>query len=121
MARAEPKDLLSRLADAGEDAIHRLSEAPGADRVVGALNSMRDRLDEVQKRVRGLEGIERRVDDLDRRLAALEGGAKASARAPARRGAARARKTTSTATGSTAKASTARRPSSSSSTRKKAS
>jgi TolA-binding protein len=121
MARGEAKDLLTRLADAGEEAIHRLSEAPGADRVFGAVSSMRDRLDELQKRVRGFEAIERRVEDLERRLGALEGGAKASSRTAAKRRSTRARKTTSTSTSSTAKATTARRTSRSSSTRKKSS
>ena len=68
MARGESKDLLTRLADAGEEALHRLSDAPGADRLSGAVGSMRDRIDELQKRVRGLEGIDRRVADLERRF-----------------------------------------------------
>jgi TolA-binding protein len=116
MARGESKDLLTRLADAGEEAIHKLSEAPGAERLFGAMSSMRDRVDELQKRVRGLEGIDRRVADLERRLGALEGGAKP--RTTARRGSTRARKTTSTSTSSTAKAGTAKRTSRSRSTRK---
>jgi len=37
------KDILTRLADAGENAIARLSDAPGADRMLGAVSSMRDR------------------------------------------------------------------------------
>ena len=40
------KNILTRLADAGEDAIARLSDAPGADRMLGAVNSMRDRTDD---------------------------------------------------------------------------
>jgi uncharacterized protein involved in exopolysaccharide biosynthesis len=59
------KDLLGRLADIGDDAIQRLHDAPGADRALGTLTTMRDRVDELQKRVRG-------VDELERRLAALE-------------------------------------------------
>lgn len=65
MAQAKRSDLLTRLVDAGEEAIQRLSDVPGGDRVVGTVNAMRDRVEELQKRVRGLE-------DLDRRLAALE-------------------------------------------------
>lgn len=65
MAQAKRTDLLGRLVDAGEEAIQRLSDVPGGERVVGAVNAMRDRVDELQRRVRGLE-------DLDRRLAALE-------------------------------------------------
>ncbi|HET8893390.1 MAG TPA: hypothetical protein VFM96_04780 [Gaiellaceae bacterium] len=65
MAQARKNDLLTRLVDAGEEAIQRLAEVPGGDRIVGTVNTMRDRVDELQKRVRGLE-------DLDKRLTALE-------------------------------------------------
>ena len=44
MADARSKDLLARLADLSEEAIQRLSDAPGADRVAGTLNSLRERL-----------------------------------------------------------------------------
>jgi len=118
MARGESKDLLTRLADAGEEALHRLADAPGAERFFGAMSSMRDRVDELQKRVRGLEGIERRVADLEKRLERVEGGAKASS-TPAKRSSPRTRKTTSTSASSTTRASTARRTSGTGSTRKK--
>lgn len=114
MARGESKDLLTRLADAGEEAIHKLSEAPGAERLFGVASSMRDRVDELQRRVRGLEGIDRRVEDLEQRLAKLEGASKGPT--PAKGATARTRKATSTSSSSTAKRSTARR--SSASTRK---
>lgn len=62
------KDLLTRLADAGEDAISKLGGAPGADRFLGVAHSMRERIDELQRKVRGLEELERRVAALERRL-----------------------------------------------------
>ncbi|MGH2936452.1 MAG: hypothetical protein ACRDL2_18330, partial [Gaiellaceae bacterium] len=65
MAGTRRTDLLGRLADMSEDAIQRLSDAPGADKLLGALNTLKDRTDELQKRVRGLE-------DLEKRLAAVE-------------------------------------------------
>ena len=65
---AEQKDLLSRLADAGEDAIQRLAKAPGGKNMLDALNTTRDRLDELQKRVRGLDALERRVAELERKV-----------------------------------------------------
>src|SRR2546423_12334618 len=68
MAVREPKDLLTMLADRGEEAIQRLSDAPGADRVLGAAQALRDRLDEIQKRPRGLDAIERRVAALEKRV-----------------------------------------------------
>jgi TolA-binding protein len=110
MAERQPRDLLTRLADAGEEAIHRLSEAPGAERLVGAMSSMRDRVDEMQRRLLGLEAIERRVAELERRLAELEGGAKPAAHrasAATKRPSTRAKKTTSTATSPDAQSGTA--------------
>lgn len=68
MARARRQDLLGRLADLSEEAIQRLSEAPGADRVLNALNGLRDRIDELQKRVRGLEELERRLAALEKKV-----------------------------------------------------
>jgi len=65
MAGARKNDLFGKLADLGEEAKQRLSEAPGGERLVGVLNSTRDRVEELQKRVRGM-------DDLEKRLAALE-------------------------------------------------
>ena len=62
MAGTRRTDLLGRIADMSEDAIQRLSDAPGADRVLGALNMLRDRTDELQKRVRGLENLEQRLE-----------------------------------------------------------
>lgn len=99
MATRETKDLLTRLADAGEEAIHRLGEVPGAERLVGTLNSMRDRVDEMQKRLRGLDAIERRVTALERRLDKLDGGKKTAAK----RSTTRAKKSTSTARTATAR------------------
>lgn len=61
-------DLFGRLADISEEAMQRLSDAPGGERVVNTLNSMRDRVDELQKRVRGLEDLEKRLAALERRV-----------------------------------------------------
>ncbi len=67
------RDLLSRLADAGEEAIQRLADAPGAERLMTPVNALRDRIDELQRRVRGLDALEGRVEALERRVAELEG------------------------------------------------
>ena len=85
MAGARRQDLLGRLADLSEEAIQRLADAPGADRVLGALNGLRDRVDELQKRVRGLEDLERRLAALEKKVDRLaKGGARSAA--PARGG-----------------------------------
>lgn len=80
---ATGRDLLGRLADLGEGAIQRLPDVPGGERVFGALNSLRDQLGELQKRVRRLEELERRLGALEKKVDRL---AKASGAAPARRG-----------------------------------
>ncbi|MGI8421891.1 MAG: hypothetical protein ACR2MU_06490 [Gaiellaceae bacterium] len=80
------KDLLSRLADMGEDAIQKFAKAPGGTEALKALNSTRERLDEVQKKLRGLDALERRVADLEQQVKALAGKKPATApRKPAAR------------------------------------
>ena len=69
---AQRRDLFTRLAEAGEDAIQRLGEAPGANRLAEAANTMRDRADELQRRLRGIDELEKRVAKLEQRLPALE-------------------------------------------------
>ena len=76
MAEDKRNDLLGKLAELSEDAIHRLQEAPGGDRVVGSLNAMRDRLDELQRRVRGVDELEQRLTALERKVDKLAKDAK---------------------------------------------
>jgi len=71
---AQPKQsIVDRLADLGEEAIQRIGNAPGGDRVLAAMAGTRDRLDDLQKRVRGLEALDKRVEAIERRLDKLEG------------------------------------------------
>lgn len=98
----ERKDLLGRLADAGEEAIGRIADAPGADRLAGVATSMRDRVDELQKRVRGIEALEARISELERRVEALE-GKPAVSRAATRKPAVGAKPKASTTRGSSPK------------------
>jgi hypothetical protein len=94
MASPRQKNIVERLADVGEEAIQRIGSAPGADKFVGAIGSVRERVDDLQKRVRGLEQLETRLHALERRVDKLDGKGSAS----------RSRKTSSTAkrkTGST--------------------
>ena len=68
----QPKDIFSRVADLGEEALQKLPSFPGSDKVMEVVNQSRARLDEVQKRLRGLDALEQRVDELEERLARLE-------------------------------------------------
>ena len=81
MAVADEKrnDLIAKLAELSEDAMHRLQDAPGGDRVVGAMNTMRDRLDELQRRVRGIDELEKRLTSLERKVDRLAKDAGSSA------------------------------------------
>lgn len=69
----ERKDLLTRLADAGEEAIQRISDVPGAGKLADTLNGLRNRVDDLQRRVRGVEDLEGRLASLEKRVASLEG------------------------------------------------
>ncbi|HEY8627384.1 MAG TPA: hypothetical protein VIL56_03655 [Gaiellaceae bacterium] len=108
-------DLVSKLTDAGEEAINRLHDAPGADRLLAVATNMRDRVDELTKKVRGIDAMEKRLRDLERQVEKLGGGAKKTAsrsRSAAKSTAARSR---AAAKSTTAKArSTTSRKSSSS-------
>jgi hypothetical protein len=88
------QDLLGRLADLSEEAVQRLADAPGADRAVQALKGLGDKVDELQRRTRGFEELERRLKTLEKRVDALS--------KPSRGAASRARPRT-TKTGSTVK------------------
>jgi len=68
----QDKDLLSRLADAGEEALQRLSDLPGGQRAVNVVNDLRARVDELGKKVRGIDALEARVARLERELAGLK-------------------------------------------------
>jgi hypothetical protein len=71
-AASGEKDLVKRLADAGEDALQRLSELPGGQRAVNAFNDLRNRVDELSKKVRGIDALEARVAKLEKDVAALK-------------------------------------------------
>jgi hypothetical protein len=65
------QDLLGRLADLSEEAVQRLAEAPGADRALQALKGLADKVDELQRRTRGFEELERRLSALEKKVEKL--------------------------------------------------
>lgn len=95
-ASAKPgeKDFVTRLADAGEEALQRLAELPGGQKALGAFNDLRSRVDDLSKKVRGIDALEARVAKLEKQVAEL----KRPRRAPAKRASARRRPTTGTGT-----------------------
>jgi hypothetical protein len=89
-AKLGEKDFMTRLTEAGEDALQRLTELPGGQRAVGAFNDLRNRVDELSKKVRGIDALEERVAKLEREVASLK-----RARPQARRSSSRSRSTPS--------------------------
>lgn len=73
------KDFVTRLADAGEEALQRLAELPGGQKALAAMTDLRTRVDDLTKKVRGIDAVEARVAKLEKELAALK-----KATAPAR-------------------------------------
>ena len=61
------QDLIGQLTDLSEAAIQRLSEAPGADKVMQALKKLGERVDELQRRTKGFEELEHRLTALEKK------------------------------------------------------
>jgi uncharacterized small protein (DUF1192 family) len=93
------KDLLARLADLSEASIQKLAEAPMADRAVQTLRGLADRVDELQRRTRGIDELEKRLTALEKKVDYLS-----RTKAPRRStSAGRSRAGTAKKSGSTAK------------------
>jgi hypothetical protein len=69
--KEKQQDLIAWLADLSEGAIQRLSEAPGADRVMTALKGLGERVDDLQKQTRGFAEMEKRLSALEKRVDSL--------------------------------------------------
>ena len=80
MARPRQKNIVERLAGAGEEAIQKLGGAAGADRLMSRLVTLKDRVDELQKSVRTIARLEKRLSAIERRLDKLEGKGSSSSR-----------------------------------------
>ncbi len=97
MAQRKP-DLLTRLADRGEQVVGRITDLPGAKQLVDRVAGLAKGLDDVQKQLRGLDKLEKRMTQIEKRLDKVEGKSTT-------------RKTTSRAKSSSAsKSSSAKRP-----------
>jgi hypothetical protein len=87
----EPKnttndDVIARLASKGEQAVQRLADLPGGSRALQAFNDLKSRVDDLSKKMRGIDELEQRVVKLEKELAALKRAQKpASPKAPTRR------------------------------------
>jgi len=80
MAKTSQKDILSRVQDLGAEALHKLQDVPGGSKLLDMANETKTRMDDVQKKLRGLDALEKRVAKLEKQLAAQ---AKKPAKKPA--------------------------------------
>jgi uncharacterized small protein (DUF1192 family) len=84
------KDTLERLAGKGEATLQRLAELPGGTKALKAFNDLRVGVDDLTKKVRGIDKLEARVAKLEKELTAMKRAQKPK---PAARKAPAARKT----------------------------
>jgi uncharacterized small protein (DUF1192 family) len=70
------RDVLSRLADRGEEVLGKLADVPGGAKAVQAVNGLRSRVDDLSRKVRGVDELEARVAHLEKDVAALRRAAK---------------------------------------------
>ena len=75
----DDKDVIAKLADRGEQTIARLVELPGGSKALKAFNDLRTRVDDLGKKVRGIDALEARVVKLEKELAALKRSQKSAA------------------------------------------
>lgn len=75
------KSTLDRLTSLGEEVIGKASQNPSLARVVNAATQLKDRVDDLSKRVRGLEAMEKRIEELEQRITKLEGAKRRAAAA----------------------------------------
>ena len=77
------KSTIDRLTSLGEDVIGKASQYPTANRVLQGAMQMKERVDDLSKRVRGLEAMEKQIAELEKRIGKLEGAAKRAAKSSA--------------------------------------
>ena len=78
----DDRDMIARLAERGEQTIARLADLPGGTKALQAMNDLRGRVDELGKKVRGIDALEQRVEKLETELAALKRAQKQAKVAP---------------------------------------
>jgi len=83
--KTQDKDVITRLADKGEEALQKLGDLPGGKSLLKAVGDIRTRLDETSAKLRKLDPLERRVSSIEKRLNALEGPKKSTTKRTAKR------------------------------------
>jgi hypothetical protein len=70
------KSTIDRLTSLGEEVLGKASQNPTAHRFLQSAMQYKERVDDLSKRVRGLEGMEKKLAQLEKRVAKLESGPK---------------------------------------------
>lgn len=80
-------DVIARLAGKGEQAVQRLAELPGGARALRAFNDLKARVDDLSRKMRGVDALEKRIAKLEKDVAALKRTQKPASqqKAPVRR------------------------------------
>lgn len=73
----DDRDVIARLAERGEQTFARLADLPGGTKALKAMNDLRARVDELGKKVRGIDELEKRVAKLEKDVSALKRAQKA--------------------------------------------
>ena len=76
---------IAQLASLGEEVLDKASQNPTTARVVNAAVQLKERVDDLAKRVRGLEALEQRIAALERKVEKLSKASGTSARPTARK------------------------------------
>jgi len=77
--KTEQDDVIKRLAGKGEETLQKLTELPGGKSAAKALNDLRSSVDDLGKKVRGIDRLEARLEKLEREVATLRRAQKAAA------------------------------------------
>jgi hypothetical protein len=72
MAQTRQREILGKLADAGEEAFSRVAGSQATARLLERMNGMRERVDDLQKRMVGFDRLEKRVAKLEKTVAELQ-------------------------------------------------
>ena len=82
-ATKDEKDFAARLADAGGEAMQKLSDLPMGKALVDGAQQLRERLDELATRIRAIDPLEKRVTALEERWLRWKKSKPAASRKPA--------------------------------------
>ena len=63
---------LEKLTSLGHEVLGKAAQNPTAAKIIQSAVQLRDQVDDLSKRVTGLEKLEKRVDGLEKKLAKLE-------------------------------------------------